>query len=601
MKVDLTCAQVQIELSARLDQEVDSETSRLLDAHLEECSECRAYEDALRSVKRAVALQPAPVARDLAPSVTAQLIRDSMSRRSERRSLLRTAIAAAAVTALVLSGALVPWQERSPDVALASEITRAVQGAASEITSYHATFDVTERGWHDDIPERHLTAEIWFRAPEHLRFELRDHTSYPGPGWPTNHVTLMASPRRWVLEETASCPTAALPGCEISPEPETRALKNRQPFDGSTPLPTDLILPLETLSEESGLTVIGRTSVNGREAHQVALEYWQAAPLVRSLQVAGRWHKFPARARVDLWLDTETWFPLRFSVRSGGASLLVENTAFDATLVDESTFELPGGIRASDGGFRSSEADGPLPGNIAGLDPYRMGVTRDGQRIATFSDGLTWLRVLSDDDTRPTLATFASELVELSEGDFGYVEPSTDPLRRTVEVIGNRRRVRIESNLPRGALLEVAASVPIAGRAFDRIETRDGTTIERVSAAALEELGYAVSPTYLPPGFEFSTAFVSRSHKDSQQLTVYYRRPDSAAGSTDIRVVHAPGYSVLPPTSENLVSVKIGGLRARWSPQRSELEWLDGSTYRAVSVPAFDLETAAVIARGLTQ
>jgi hypothetical protein len=67
----------------------------------------------------------------------------------------------------------------------------------------------------------------------------------------------------------------------------------------------------------------------------------------------------------------------------------------------------------------------------------------------------------------------------------------------------------------------------------------------------------------------------------------------------DIRLIHAPDVEVLSPTSENLVSIRSGALRARWSPLRSELEWLDGTTYRAVAVPAFDLQTAIRIARSL--
>lgn len=600
MTADLSCSEIRVELSARLDQEVDTSTSALLDDHLATCAECRAHEEALRRVKRAVALQPAPQVRDLVPEVIARIEGDFVARRSQRRSLLRTALAAAVITGLVLSSAIVPWRDSSRDVALASEITRAVRRAATQLTSYHARFSVHERGWHERVPERRFTAEIWFESPENLRMEMTDLTDYPGEGWPTNDATLIASSNRWWLRETASCPAAALPGCEIPPEPEVRSVTNRQPFDGRTALPTDLILPLQTLADENGLTVAGSERVAGRDAHHVVLERWQAAPLIESLQVAGTWRRFPASARVDLWLDSETWFPLRFTVGSGHAALVVEATEFaEPESLDPETFSVPSRARGADGGFRNADVGEVTAALPAGLAPYRSGITRDGQRVATFVNGMTWLKVLVDNDARPTITTFAAELVQLDDDHYGYLEPSEDALRRTIEILGVGRRVRIESNLTRNDLLEVAASVPIRGREITHLRTADGVRVDRLTRTEADELPYASSPSYLPDGFAPSSAFVTRSATGTEQLTVYNRRPESASAMNDIRLIHVPDIEVLPPTSENLVSIRSGDLRARWSPLRSELDWLDGTTYRAVAVPAFDLQTAIRIARSL--
>ncbi len=600
MKAELTCDEIRVELSARLDQEVEASTAALLEEHLATCGACRAHEESLRAVKRAVALQAAPQMRDLAPAVTSRLAREMAVDRAQRRSLLRTALAAAVVTGLVLSGALVPWRDRSPDIAVASEISREVRAAATRLTSYHARFDVVERGWHAQVPVRRFSAEIWFEAPERLRMEIRDRTQYPGTDWPTNDATLIADAQRWWLRETASCPPPALPGCEVGHTAEVRSLAHRQPFDGSTALPTDLILPLETLSDAETLTVVGRSTIQGRDAHHVTLQYWQAAPLLNSLQVSGTWRTFGPTADVDLWLDAETWFPLRFTVRGRRGSLSATSTFLDRSVdAPASVFEPPAEPPPLDGGFRPTGKEGITPSYVGGLDPYRRGITLEGQRIESFADGLTWLRVLTDRDTKPTLATFASEVVRLSNGSVAYVEPSADPLRRVVELIGQRRRVRLEANLPRGELLQIAASVPVTGRAIDRLRTADGMTIERVGAQAIDDVDYALEPSYLPAGFEFSSAFTSTSREGSEQLTIYYRRPKSGSGTNEIRVVQAPRFETLPPTSEDLTTVAADGLRARWSPARSELEWLDGTTYRAVSVPAFDLATAVEIALSL--
>ena len=599
MRAESSCDDVRLDLSARLDGEVDEATSARLDEHLSTCAACRVHEDALRSVKRAVALQAATPVRDLAPAITRELTRGAIAKRKERRSLLRTAIAAAAVTALVLSSAVLPWRDDA-DIARASEITRAVRAAAADIGSYHAEFEITERGWNAAVAERRFTAEIFFEAPESIRIEIDDRTDYPGPGWPTNDASLIAGPDKWWLRETASCPAAALPGCAVSPEPEVRALEARQPFDGTTALPTDLILPLETLAEDDGLTVLGREPVRGRDAHHVVLQEWQAEPLIGSLQFAGTWHDFPPTARVDLWLDSETWFPLRFTVRSDRAELAVTTTSLEQPpRFDISPFVPPSGGDVRDGGFRARDSGPhPLPAALGDLEPYRDGVTGNGQTVDTFADGMSWLKVLTDRVTQPSLETFTGELVELDDGSFGYFEPSSDSLRRTLEVFGPDGRVRLETNLPRSELIRIAASVPIEGRAFDRLETTNGS-IERIALADVAASDHALRPTYLPEGFRFSSAFASRTAGEGETLSTYYRRIETGSSMGEIRITQAAGVAVLSPTSEDLISVRVAGTVARWSPSRSELEWLDGTTYRAVAVPGFDLATAVAIARGM--
>ena len=598
MRTDLGCDEIRVELSARLDQEVSPETSRLLDEHLSSCEGCRAYEESLRSVKRAVALQAASPVRDIAPAVMNRLVADRRGRVRDRRSLLRTALASAAVAALLLSGAIAPWRNGTDGVAVASEITRAVRRAAGSIDSYRAQFRVTELGWHPDVPERRFDVDVLYEAPERLRMEVRDLTAYPRPGWPTNDATLIANASQWWLRETASCPAPALPGCSIAPRPEIRALDHRQPFDGSTTLPTDLILPLETLADSENLDVVGREVIDGRDAHHVRLDYWQAAPMIDSLQVAGTWRRFSPTAPVDLWVDARTWFPLRFSVEEEGGRLVVEAMSLEESPeFDVFPFAPPTSSTVRDGGFRRGGSEShPMPAEITGLTPYRSGVTRDGQTVDTFAKGMTWVKVLTDRARKPTLTTFTNEVVRLGDG-FGYFEASSDSLRRAVEVFGGNRRVRIESNLPRRDLVAIASSLPITGRAVDRLALEDGATISRVAEADLRTLGYAAKPGYLPDGYRFSSGFVSESSRDGEQLVSFYRPAQGAALLGAIKLTQQAGARILPPSSEDLLSVRLGDTTARWSAERGELEWLDGTTYRAVAVPSFDLQTAVRIAQ----
>ena len=598
MRTELGCDEIRVELSARLDQEVSAETSRMLDEHLASCEACSAHETSLRAVKRAVALQAAPSVRDIAPSVMSRVTADRRDRGRERRSLLRTALATAAATAVLLGGAIAPWRTSSDGIAIASEITRAVQRAAGSIDSYRAEFRVTETGWHPDVPERSFDVEILYEAPERLRIDVHDLTEYPQAGWPTNDASLIANASRWWLRETASCPAAALPGCSIAPRPEIRALEQRQPFDGSTALPTDLILPLETLADSQNLQVIGREVVNGHDAQHLRLQYWQATPLIDSLQFAGTWHRFSPSATVDIWVDARSWFPLRFSIQENGSRLVVEATSLeDSPELDGADFAPPAAPSVRDGGFRRGpRRNHAVPSYLADLAPYRSGVTRDGQTVDSYVAGMTWMKVLTDRAKQPTLTTFTNEVVSLGEG-FGYFEASSDSLRRAIEVFGGNRRVRIESNLPRREIVAIAASLPITGRAVDRLELEDGTKISRISETTLDDVGYASVPRYLPDGYRFSSGFLSSSSHGDEQLVSYYRPAQSAALRGAIKLTQQANVSLLPPTSEDLISVRLGDTTARWSAERGELEWLDGTTYRAVAVPSFDLQTAVRIAQ----
>lgn len=599
MKPDtIGCDRVRHELSARLDGEIDGETSELLDRHLETCAPCRAYEASLERVKRAVALQPAEPTRDLVPVITRRLRDEAAIRRSSRRELLRIAVAAAVITALILTGAVAPWRTGTQDIAVASEITAAVRGAARDIGSYRATFVITERGWREEVPERTFSAEISYRAPEDLRLEIDDLTDYPSEGWPTNDATLVATESSWWLRETAACPTPALPGCAVEPRREVRALVARQPFDGTTVLPTDVILPLETLVDADGLVVLGRDEVLGRMAHHVSVPLWRGRALVRSLELTGTWRSFAPNSRLHLWLDPTTWFPLRYQVRVRGVPQLdVRTTSLsEPDSFPAGTFAVPQAAQARDGGFREGPVRGPVPTETFGLQPYRSGTTTSGQSLSTYVAGMTWLRVLVDDASELSVTAFSGEAVDLKDGSSGYYRPSGPMLRRSIEIVGAGSRVRLESNLPRQELIDIAASVPVEGRAFKKLAITKKTVLRRIPRSRVYSISYAREPEWLPSGYRFSSALLSRSA--TERLTLFYRQAESDTG--EIKITQSPGVDTLPPSSEVLVFVRAGDVEARWSEERSELDWLDNDVYRAVAVPAFDLQTAVAIATGTT-
>jgi hypothetical protein len=592
------------DLSARMDGEVTAARSQELDEHLSTCSDCRSYEASLRKVKRAVRLQVAPEVPDLAASIMRAVAEEGGRARTwdAWRSRGRTALVAAVIAALVVLGASLPSRNRSGDVAVA-DLAAEVRAAAKEITTYHAVYTITERGWHRSVPVRRMEAEVWFAAPESMRLSVRDHTRYPGRGWPTNDIDLVASETRWWIREPSSCPTAALPGCALRPEVEERALVHRQPFDGTSPVPTDIILPLETIASGEGISIEGREQIAGRAAVHVVIPYWQAVPLVTSLQAGGSWRALDPLDRVDLWLEEDTWFPLRFEIhRKGVAAPLLEvtATAFEQPQdVFANVFAVPRSGIQRDGGFdgatRSRAAVEPT--YRAGLRSYRDGVTAEGQAVVSYASGMSWLKVAADDRTRPSFETATGELVKVGDG-YGLYQPATELLRRRIDIFGQRVHVHLESNLPRAELLKVASSIDVQGRKVDQLREGPGTTITRLSGTEANEHPLALTPAYLPAGYRPSTSLLSTSGRGARLITLY-RRAEAEFDGFGIRVTRAERMTSLPPSSENLVNVRIGDIRARWSAERSELEWIDGGTYTAVAVPAFDLEMAVRVADGL--
>ncbi|MGH2807090.1 MAG: zf-HC2 domain-containing protein [Actinomycetota bacterium] len=603
MRSEADCERTRVDLSARMDGEVTALRSRELDEHLSTCAECRAYEASLRKVKRSLRLQPAPDVPDLTASIVAAVAEQGPRARTwdAWRSRGRTALVAAVIAALVVLGASLPSPNGS-DVAVA-DLAQKVRAAAKEITTYHAVYTITERGWHRSVPVRRMEAEVWFAAPESMRLSVRDHTRYPGPGWPKNDIDLVASETRWWIREPSSCPTPALPGCALRPEVEERALVHRQPFDGTSPVPTDIILPLETIASGEGISIEGRDQVAGRTAVHVVIPYWQAVPLVTSLQPGGSWRAPDPLDRVDLWLEEDTWFPLRFEIHHNGVTaplLEVNASAFERPEeLPVDVFRVPRSGIVRDGGFNGdARVKATLsPSYRSGLREYREGATSGLQGVVSYARGMSWLKVATDGRTSPSFETATGELVRIGDG-FGLYQPATELLRRRVDIFGPDVHVYVESNLPRAELLKVASSIDVRGKRIDRLREGTGTTVTRLSRIEAAAHPIALMPTYLPSGYRHSTSLLSESRRGARLITLY-RRAEAEFEGFGIRITRAQGTTSLPPSSEDLLNVRIGDIRARWSSERSELEWIDGGSYTAVAVPAFDLEMAVRVADGL--
>ena len=623
MSREMTCSTTSAELSALLDGELQPDRAEEVRAHVATCARCRAELDALESVRRTLRTGVADDVPDLVDEIIERVEQEQIGAglRAERRVRARIAAVAAVVAGVVLAGTWWPSSDDPPQAALASIVAREVRAHARTLETYRATFAITERGWHPDVGPREFSAELEFRAPQSFRMKIRDDTDYPAGSWPANDVTLVANPRAWWIREPTACAPSALPACgDVPIGTEQIALVERQPFDGTIGLPTDIVLPVQTLADVPGFEVAVDGTIDGRRVLHVTLPYRQATPLIASLQTGGSWRSFYPSDRVDLWIDEATGFPLRFqvhasettgrrtwAVRNGyddpAGSMLLEVTATDFSeprSFAPGTFVPPQRGTVSSARFQRSSWDGAWmePAETGGLERFVAGTTASDQRLLSYSEGMAWLKVLGSHDGERANAELGSEEVRLPGGGWGYYEPASSRQGRTLEMFSGEERVLVETNLPRADLVAIAASIDLdaerlpAGRAAP-LGTR------RVDPQRLGALGFFREPSYLPDGYGLTGAFTSRTPTGLVTATAYYRGDEIEYDGLGIRITQTRGVDLLPPSPEVAVNVTVDGTPIRWFPRRGEVDWIEGGVYRAISAPSLPRAQTLRIAGGL--
>ncbi|MEX0790048.1 MAG: hypothetical protein WD178_04660, partial [Actinomycetota bacterium] len=320
---------------------------------------------------------------------------------------------------------------------------------------------------------------------------------YPAGDWPRNDIALAVDGGHWRLEEPSTCPRLALPACGTGGS-RVRAISGREPFDGDTPLPTDIILPLRTLAGTQRVEVVGTDRVAGRDVVQVRIAYRDALALFGFLQVGGSWRPFHPTDQVTLTLDRTTWVPVAYEVRASGSAERIRwadgqgvaadrdgQVIFEAT-AREIRYDLDGpgpgmpaepqGVR--DGGFVDLDMAAltrrggfePLePAALQGLSRYRAGVYRDpgrsGEVLVSYAGGLSWLKIRQTEswDQEALFGNVGplAAAVDLPGGGVAYYEPATADLGRRLSIHSEDRDLYLESNLSPEDLLEVAGSLQV--------------------------------------------------------------------------------------------------------------------------------------------
>ena len=636
-------------LSARIDGErLATRQTVALEHHLEACAQCRAFERGAYRLREAARFEVAPAVPDLVDEVMAAVRTDAKPSglrvvrpaRLPRRTLLpRLAPVAAALLIGVLIGSLVvggPWQRSQTGSALAAaEIAGGVSAAAANLDAYQATFSIHELNMSTDVPERDLTMRVWFHAPERFRLDVVDHTDYPARTTPTD-LRLVVDGSRWFASGPAPCPTAECPQRES-------VVRNRLPFSTDAPIPTDLVLPISTLADADRLTVLGRGTVLGRPAVQVEVPFERARPLFPFLSIAGGsiggdWRPFFPNDRVRIWLDERNWFPLKWAVypatgverdawalRFGLPDEPSLRPVFTVTALDVSTrppsagvFRIPASASAQDQGARSVGLtdvardvgfEPVAPNTVGGLERYRVVLPTDdtARSLIAYADGLAFVN-LGETRTWAGTAPFGpvgvqAEEVPLAGGGVAYYEPSTDEHSRRVSIHAAGTDLYLESNLSRPALLAAAAALPVQGLPMPdawRIRRVGGATVERVPLqAARSSVPFPIElPRTLPDGFGLaSVELVDAGYGDG--VTLYFRDLDADAGIGTIRLHLEPAQALPPATSASQSSMDVGGAHGRYTPDRSELEWVRSGVYHSLDAPGLELPELVAIAASI--
>lgn len=639
-------------ISERVDGErLEARAASQLEEHLESCAECRGFERAAYRLRESARFEVAAAVPDLVEPIMAAVEQEAGRRRSRihlvrpdeagpRRRLLprlAPAIAAAIVGALVGS-VLVggPWTDEPPEggtALAASDVTREVAAAATGLRSYEAMFAITEYHFSDDVRVRELTMRVWFRSPERFRLDIVDGTVYPATTTLTD-LKLIVNGDAWYSKSPTPCAKVSCPPRELS-------LRNREPFSPEAPVPTDLVLPLTALASPDAVEVLGNATILGREAVGIEVPFERAASLFPFLSLGGQWRPFFRNDRVRIWLDEESWFPLRWEVYPAGGQ---ERDAWaqrfglpeepsrhaifevDALSVSRSApaldvFRVPDTANAEDQGAtavrpeRVATAAGfePVsPADAGGLPLYRV-VLPDaeepdaGETLTTFADGLSFLKLA---ETRSWMgeAPFGpvgvrAEEVELAGGGVAYYEPATAEHGRRLSIHAAGTDLFLESNLSRARLLEVADSLPVMGLSMPeawRVRRTGDAVIERVT---LEEAAAAASfpvtlPAELPTGFGLASVELLVVGEETG-VTIYLRDAEVDLGTGSIRLHLALADELPPSTSAEHAAVDVAGVEGRWTAERGLLEWVADGVYHSIDSNGLPLEALLTIAASI--
>lgn len=595
----MTCDVVREGLSLVADGEASDVDPDAVDTHLLTCPECRRFRQDLTDIRQLLRFEAVEHTPDVAPAVLARILRS----RARRRRPPWTAVAAAAAVGAV-AGAIFVGIGRTPDAPAAAEIPERVLAAQHEMSSLEASVTLIERGARPDQPERRFVGTLAYRAPESLALSL---TADDGA-----HIVLMVDEGTWWAEGERRCTPPALATCASIPT--TRVVVNREPFADASPVALDVVAPVASFGRSASPTGLGYRRIDGRRAVGVRVTAGQVAPVLASIDPTRALRELHPADPTDVWLDADHLVVLAVDVRAGAGADRVRwaaargyqdepnatilqldlgdvrvNEPLDEPLADPP----PGDVPPFNGGFDDTNAlDVPLPGDLPrGMDAYRSGVVRAAAEpgseigVRSWTDGRAWLtvrvtrhwpggRLFGDigDLVRP---------VDLGVAGVGYLGEDGTRIGLHADSID----VVVSGSVPTDELRRVAASLGIRGLPVpsDWAEA----TSSSVADADLDR-GLLV-PAELE-GFESPAVRV-----DGEIVTI----AAAGAGERAFVLVATPGTTLPPPLDPDVVGVEVRSTIGRFSPSRSDLEWVEEGRVYSLRGAGLGLEELMSIAADL--
>jgi hypothetical protein len=639
----VNCEQTQLVLSTRMDGErVGARQAEAAAAHAESCVRCQMFAQRsarIRSSVRIRAAEPVPdlvepimvaVARErIRPSPIAPVIEGWIASRRgswrgswrprHRRPLTLAPAAAAAIAGLIVGSLVVggPWQLGANRPIAAATVVRHVRSAAPALQAFQGTYTIHEFGLSPEVPERLLTMDVEFLSPQRFRLEVDDRTRYPSSSWTPTDLLF--------IEDVTASFTSGPSGCPGDlPEgvcPRTRATTARlSEYSAAAPVPADLVLPVATFGSTRGFQVLDWERFDGRDAVLLRLSFERAAPMFPFLRIGGTWRPFFERDKVLLWLDAGSWLPVRMAVypsrsperrewelRYGRGVESPEAPILDVQM--DSASEEPPDVSL----FRIPGAPAPVPHRLddlparIGYAPATPGDAGDLELVSivlptasapltpssllVYAEGLDYLKVAERRDWRGP-GPFGpvdgiAQQVPLGGDGVAYYEPAGEGYGRRLAIHTTTADLFLETNLSRERLLEIASSLPIRGQALPpswRQQGSAGVRVERIGVA--EALATASLPTSLPErlpeGYVVASAELSKVGTATEGVTLYLRQPDMDAAGEPM-TLHIERDTGLPPPSSSAQSrIRFAGVDGRWTPNRSQLEWVDRGAYHSL-------------------
>jgi hypothetical protein len=618
------CDDARAAISLRLDGELpDGADVRAVDEHAEACAECSRFERHADRVRAALRFEAVGAVPDLAPAVLADLEpRPSPGRLAvgdaghpprsagrPRRPLV-VAAALAAIAGLAAGVAFVGLgpEPRSP---AAADLPDRVLAAQAGIESLDAHFQLLEGDATGGRWGRRLEGRLVYEAPESLALTLSDP-------WSTEaDLRLAVNGERWWQSTMRACsPRPDWTGCPDTARRWVRSVRGREPFSESSPVPLELINPVDGFTPAaSRLAGLGTRTIAGRRAVGVAVTAAQMGPFLDGLSTGAHLRTVHPGDPVELWLDDEHLVPLEVTVRAAGdpdrarwasgqgatdraGDTVLRFTVMSVTIngpIADDAFATPARIvpdEALDAGFRRGGGPaGPVPSDLpGGFRPYRSGTISGsgGPTIAvdTWTDGRAWVAVRSTREWPGgrLFGGLGTSVRTVDLGDAGVAYVSDDG--RKVALHGDGLDVVVGGSVAPDELRVVAAGLGVTG-------LRVPGSWDESATATLAEAADVVPGLLVPPELDgFGPPAVRIA--DGMVIQDY-----AGAGDRGFTLVQSGMGALTPPANGDVVGIEVRGTAGRYSAERGQLEWVEDGTTHGLSSHTLTLAELLALAQSL--